>query len=133
MISTQQKLNCSKLAQCFDEYELEALWRRENPDSSEYISCDRPSNRKPGIDSVDTDRKITINTKTIAKISRIVTTRVPSKTKSRRGFWYFNNFLLDNSNFLSFTKKNIPPQVTYGGMNKSCIKSCVINHAGSFF
>ena len=39
------------------------LWRRANPDCSEFTHCDRSSGRRSGIDRVYTDIKIATNTK----------------------------------------------------------------------
>ena len=42
---------------------LEDLWRRENPDFSEFTHCNRSSGTKSTIDRVYTDIKMTSNTK----------------------------------------------------------------------
>ena len=42
---------------------LEDLWRREDPDSSEFTSCNRSSRTRSTIDSVYTDIKKASNTK----------------------------------------------------------------------
>ena len=42
---------------------LEDLWRRENPDSSEFTSYDRSSGTRSSIDMIYTDIKIASNTK----------------------------------------------------------------------
>ena len=80
---------------------LEDLWRRENPDSSEFIYCDRFSCARSRINRVYTDIKIASNT----KINHIMVSftdhynaisidRLPSKTKIGKDSWCFNNYLL---------------------------------------
>ena len=79
---------------------LEDLWRRENPDSSEFTCYDRSSDTTSRRDRVYTDIKIASNT----KINHIMVSftdhcnavfidRFPSKTKIGKGSWYFNNSL----------------------------------------
>ena len=78
---------------------LEDLWRRENPDSSEFTT------------DVYTDTKTANNT----KINHIMVSftdyynaisidRLPSKTKTGKDSWYFNNSLLCKPEVSSATK-----------------------------
>ena len=98
------------LFRCLDNYTLskfivgnglEDLWIRENPDSSEFICYDNFSGTRSMIDRFYTDRKIASNT----KINHIIVfftdhyhvtfiDRFPSKTKTWKDLWYFNNFFL---------------------------------------
>ena len=80
---------------------LDDLWRRENPDSSEFARYNRSSGRRSRINRVYTEKKIASNT----KVNRIMvsftdhyfaifTDKFPAKTKTGKKFWYFNNYLL---------------------------------------
>ena len=51
------------LSKLIVDYELEDLWRRENPDSSDFTRCDRSSWIRSRIDRVYTDIKTVTNTK----------------------------------------------------------------------
>ena len=88
---------------------LEDLWRRENPDSSEFTRYDRSSGTRSRIDRIYTDIKTASNT----KINHIMVSftdhynaisidRLPSKPKIGTDSWY-NSFLC-KSEFSSTTK-----------------------------
>ena len=101
---------------------LEDLWRRENPDSSEFTRYNRSSGTRSTIDRVYTDIKMASNTK-IKHImvsftdhyNAIFINIFPSKTKIGKDSWYFNNYPLckpefslttDFSFFIKNTKRN---------------------------
>ena len=80
---------------------LEDLWRRENPDSSEFTRYDRSSGTRSRIDRVYTDIKIASNTKInhimlsfTGHYNAIFIDRFPSKTEIGKYSWCFNNSLL---------------------------------------
>ena len=90
---------------------LEDLWRRENPDSSEFTCYNRSSRTTFRIDRVCNNKKIGSNT----KINHIMVSftdhyktifidRFPSKTKIGKGSWYFNNSLLCKPKFFLTTR-----------------------------
>ena len=90
---------------------LEDLWRRENPDSSEFTCYNRSSVTGSRIDKVSTDIKMTNYTKInhimvsfTDHYSAIFINRFPSKTKFGKGLWYFNNPLLCKPGFSLTTK-----------------------------
>ena len=67
---------------------LEDLWRRENPENSEFTQYDRSSGTRSRIDRVYTDKKIANNTKTTQKMisfsdhyNALIINRFSSKTK----------------------------------------------------
>ena len=91
---------------------LVELWRKENPESSEFNRYDRSSGTRSRIDRVYTDIKIASNT----KIDHIMVSftyhyhaisidRFPSQTKIGKDSWYFNNSLLCKPDFSSTTYK----------------------------
>ena len=90
---------------------LEHLWRRENPDSSEFTRYNRSFGTRSRIDRVYTDIKIASNTKTnhimvsITDHYNVISIdRFPSKTKIGKDSVYFNNFHLCKPEF-SLTAK----------------------------
>ena len=101
---------------------LEDLWRRENPDSSEFTRYNRSSGTRSTIDRVYTDIKMASNTKInhimvsfTDHYNAIFIDRFPSKTKIGKDSRYFNNSLLckpefslttDFSFFIKNTKHN---------------------------
>ena len=77
---------------------LEDLWRRENPDSSEFTRYNRSFGTRSTIDRVYTDIKMASNTKInhimvsfTDHYNAIFIDRFPSKTKIGKDSWYFNN------------------------------------------
>ena len=87
------------------------LWRRQNPDSSEFTCYDRSSGTRSRIFRVDTDIKIASNT----KINQIMVSftdhynatfidRFLSKIKIGKDSWYLNNSLLCKTEFSSTSK-----------------------------
>ena len=93
-------------SKCIVDNGLEDLWRRENPDLSEFTCYSRPSSTRITIDRVHTDVKMASN----SKISHIMVSftnhynaifinRFPSKTKTGKDSWYFNNSLLCKPEF----------------------------------
>ena len=89
---------------------LDDLWRRENPDSSEFTHCDRSSGARYRIDRIYADMKIANNT----KINHIMVSftdhyhaifidRFSSETKTGKDSWYCNNSLLCKLEFSSTT------------------------------
>ena len=87
---------------------LDDLWRRENPDPSEFTHYDRSSGTRSRIDRVYTDKKIASNIKInhvmvsfTDHYKAIFTDRVPSKTEIEKDSWYFNNSLLCKPEFSS--------------------------------
>ena len=91
---------------------LVELWRKENPEFSEFNRYDRSSGTRSRIDRVYTDIKIASNT----KIDHIMVSftyhyhaisidRFPSQTKIGKDSWYFNNSLLCKPDFSSTTYK----------------------------
>ena len=103
---------------------LENLWRRENPDSSEFTRYNRSSDTRSTIDRVYTDIKMASNTKInhimvffTDHYNAIFIDRFPSKIKIGKDLWYFNNSPLckhefslttDFSFFIKNTKHNHP-------------------------
>ena len=90
---------------------LEDLWRRENPDSSEFNRYDRSSGTRSRIVRVYTDIKIASNTKIhyimvsfADHYNAIFVDRLPSKIKIGKDTRCFNNSLLGVPEF-SFTTK----------------------------
>ena len=86
---------------------LEGLWRRVDPDTSEFICYNRSSGTRSRIDRVYTDIKIANNTKMISftdHYNAIIIDRIPSTTKIGKDLWHFNNCLLNKTNFCSSTK-----------------------------
>ena len=105
-----------------------------NPDCSEFIRYERSSNQRSQKGRVDTDRKITINTKIITINTKKVALRqqeFPPKPKlgAISGILTisFHIILI----FPHSQKISIPSQLT-SNRNKSCTKSYVITYAGSF-
>ena len=91
--------------------ELKDLWRRENPDSSEFTRYNRSSGTRSTIDRVYTDIKMASNTKInhimvsfTDHYNAIFIDRFPSKTKIGKDSWYFNNSLLCKPEFSLTTK-----------------------------
>ena len=87
---------------------LVELWRRENPESSEFNRYDRSSGTRSRIDRVYTDIKITSNTKIdhvmvsfTYHYNAIFIDRFTSQTKIGKDSWYFNNSLLCKPEFSS--------------------------------
>ena len=89
---------------------LEDLWRRENPDISEFTRYDKASGSgtRFRIDRVYTDIKIANNTKINHKMisfsdhyNALLIDRLSSKTKTGKDLWHFNNTLLQNKEFCS--------------------------------
>ena len=79
---------------------LEDLWRRENPDSSEFTHYDRSSGTRSRIDRVYTDIKTASNTNNIHMMVSFTDhynatffDRFPSNTKTGKVLSYFNNSL----------------------------------------
>ena len=96
------------LSKLIMENGLEDLWRRENPDISEFTHYDRASGTRSRIDRVYTDIKIANNTKINQKMisfsdhyNALFIDRLYSKTKTGKDLWYFNNTLLQNKDFCS--------------------------------
>ena len=104
---------------CFDyalsklivDHGLDDLWRRENPDSSEFTHYNRSSGTRSRIDRVYTDIKIASNT----KINHIIVSftdyhnaifidRLPSKAKIGKDSWYFMDSLSCKPEFSLTTK-----------------------------
>ena len=98
---------------------LEDLWRKENPDSSEFTRYNRPSGTRSTIGRVYTDIKMASNTKIshimvsfIDHYNAIFIDRFSSKTKIGEDSWYFTNSPLCKPEFsltadFSFYIKNI--------------------------
>ena len=91
---------------------LEDLWRRENPDSSEFTRYDRSSGTRSIIDRIYIDINIANNTKInhlmvsfADHYNAISIERLPSKAKTGKDSWCFNNSFLCKPNFCS-TKSN---------------------------
>ena len=90
---------------------LEDLWRRENPDSSEFICYSRSSDTRSRADKVYTGINIASNTNINHIIvyftdhyNAIFIDIFPSKTKIGKESWYFNNSLLCKPEFSLTTK-----------------------------
>ena len=93
------------------EIGLEDLWRRENPDLSEFTRCDRASGTRSRINRVYTDKKIANNTKINHKMisfsdhyNALPVDRLSSKIKTGKDMWHFNDTLLQNKDFCSTIK-----------------------------
>ena len=91
--------------------ELEDLWSRENPDSSEFTRYNRFSAPRSRIGGVYTDISIANNTKInhimlsfTHHYNAIFIDRFPSQTKIAKDSWYFNNSLLCKPEFPSTIK-----------------------------
>ena len=87
---------------------LDDLCRRKNPDSFEFTRYDRSSGTRSRIDGVYADIKIASNTKInhimvsfTDHYNAIFIDRLPSKTKTGKDSWYFNNSLLCKPEFSS--------------------------------
>ena len=68
---TQKRYRCHSnltLSKLIMDHELEDLWRRENPDTSEFTRYDRASGTRSRIDRVYTEIKIANNTKSNHKM-----------------------------------------------------------------
>ena len=98
------------MAKLIVDNELDDLWRRENPDFSEFTRYDRSSGTRYRVDRIYTDIKAASNT----KINHIVVSftdhynaifidRFSSQTKIGKDSWYFNNFPLCKPEFSSTT------------------------------
>ena len=92
---------------------LDDLWRRENPDSSEFTRYDRSSGTRSSLGRIYIDINIANNTKInhlmisfTDHYNAISIERLPSKAKIGKVSWYFNNSLLSKPNFCS-TKSNL--------------------------
>ena len=89
---TQKRYICHSLfalSKIIIDNGLEDLWRRENPDVSEFTRYDKSSGTRSRIDRVYTDKKIANNTKIIGK-----------------DLWLFHNSLLEKHDFC-LTIKNL--------------------------
>ena len=93
------------------EYGLEALWRRENPDSTEFTRYNRSSGTTSRIYRVSTDIKTASNTKinhimvsSTENYNAIFIDRFPSKTETGKALWYFKYSLLCKTEFSLTTK-----------------------------
>ena len=87
---------------------LEDLWRRENPETSEFTRYDRSSGTRSRIDRVYTDKKIANNTKITHNMisfsdhyNALIINRFSSKPKLGKDLWHFNNSLLEKDEFCS--------------------------------
>ena len=90
---------------------LEDLWRRENPNSSDFTSYDRSSDARSRIGRVYTDIKVTSNTKInhimvsfTDHYNAIFIDRFSWKAKIGKDSWYFNNSRLCKPEFSLTTK-----------------------------
>ena len=117
------------MAKLIVDNELDDLWRRENPDFSEFIRYDRSSGTRYRVDRIYTDIKAASNT----KINHIVVSftdhynaifidRFSSQTKIRKDSWYFNNFPQLQILFFSNTKSNYSPTSDWWENTKSSFK-----------
>ena len=98
-----------KLLRCCSNYALSKLtvrtwlkdlWRRENPDSSEFTLYDRSFRTRSRLGKVYTDMKIVNNIKinhimiSFTDLYNVVSIdRLPSRTEIGKDSWYFNNSL----------------------------------------
>ena len=108
---TQKRYRCHSnfaLSKLIMENGLENLWRRGNPDVSEFTRCDRSSGTRSRINRVYTDIKIVNNTNINHKMisfsdhyNALLIDRLSSKTKTGKDLWHFNNTLLQNKDFSS--------------------------------
>ena len=108
---TQKRYRCHSnltLSKLIMDHGLEDLWRRENPDTSEFTRYDRASGTRSRIDRVYTDIKIANNTKINHKMisfsdhyNALLIERLSSKTKTGKDLWLLNNTLLQNKDFCS--------------------------------
>ena len=90
---------------------FEDLWRRKNPDSSEFTHHDRSSGTGSRLDRVYTDIKIVNKTKInyilvsfTDHYNAISLESLPSKTKIGKDYWYFNNSFLCKREISSASK-----------------------------
>ena len=108
---TQKRYRCHSnfaLSKLILDQGLEDLWRRKNPDTSEFTRYDRTSGTRSRIARVYTDIKIANNTKINHKMisfsdhyNALLIERLSSKTKTGKDLWLFNNTLLQNKDFVS--------------------------------
>ena len=111
---TQKRYRCHSnfvFSRLIMENGLEDLWKRENPDISEFTRYDRTSGTRSRIDRVYTDIKIANNTEINLKMisfsdhyNALIIDRFSSKTKIEKDLWHFNNSLIQNKDFCSTTK-----------------------------
>ena len=111
---TQKRYRCHSnfaLSKIITDNGLEDLWRRENPEISEFTRYDKSSGTRSRIDRVYTDKKIANNTKIIHKMiyfsdhyNALFIDKFSSKTKIGKDLWHFNNSLLGKNDFCSTTK-----------------------------
>ena len=80
---------------------LEDLWRRENPDFSEFTHYEKSSGIRSRIGGFYSDIKIASNTKINRNAFFINTFR--SETKIGKDSWYFNNSFLSILNYKEFS------------------------------
>ena len=89
----------------------EDLWRRENPDVSEFTCCNISSGIRSRIDRAYTDIKIANNTKIKHKMisfsnhyNALLIDRLSSITKIGKDLWHVNSSLLKKKDFCSTTR-----------------------------
>ena len=115
MVEIKHRLNrCHfnyALAKLIVDNGINDLWRRQNPDSSEFTHFDRSSGTNSWIGRCYTDIKIASNTKNNHimiylndHFNAIFNFRLPSKTKIGKGSWYFSNSFLCKPEFSSTSK-----------------------------
>ena len=95
---TQKRYRCHSnfvFSRLIMENELEDLWKRENPDISEFTRFDRSSGTRSRIDRVYTDIKIANNTEINHKMisfsdhyNALIVDRFSSKTKIEKDLWH---------------------------------------------
>ena len=90
---------------------LEDLWKRENPDASEFTRYDRSSGTRSRIDGAYTDITSANNTKIKYKMisfcdhyNALFINRLSSIMKIGKGLWHFNSSLLKKKDFCSTTR-----------------------------
>ena len=110
---TQKRYRCHSnfaLSKLIKDIGLEDLWRRENPEISEFTRYDRSSGTRSRIDMCILIKKIANNTKINHKMisfsdhhNTLFIDRFSSKTKIGKDLWHFNSSLLEKNDFCSTT------------------------------
>ena len=108
---TQKRYRCHSkfaLSKIIMDNGLEDLWRRENPETSEFTHYDRSSGTRSRTDRAYTDKKIANNTKITHKMisfsdhyNALIINKFSSKPKLGKDLWHFDNSLLGKDEFCS--------------------------------
>ena len=111
---TNRRYKCHStfvLSKLIMENGLEDIWRRENPDISEFTRYGRSSGTRSRIDRACTDTKVPNNTKIKHKMisfsdhyNTLLIVTLSSITKIGKDLWHFNGSLLKKKDFCPTTR-----------------------------